>query len=220
MHHPDRDSEYMEIVKHVTNGTTHFFRESYQFDLLIKHVLPVYLEKPREEPVRILSAGCSSGEEAWSLAIALHDAFGSFPGPQWSIDACDINPLRIARARQGEYEEKSLRECDSDIVDRCFDRIGDRYRLKDTYREGVRFFEANLTTGSSYPWKPYDIIFCRNVLIYFSDAAFAKTVERFARRLTGQGHLFLGHSESLIHRSSDFEPVCLEEKIIYRKRQG
>ena len=94
-----------------------------------------------------------------------------------------------------------------------------KYELRRPYRKGIRFFEANLATENGARLRTYDVIFCRNVLIYFGTAAFDATIELFSRCLTPGGFLFLGHSESLINRSTDFEPVCFDDRVIYRKRE-
>jgi chemotaxis methyl-accepting protein methylase len=173
----------------------------------------------RTRPLRVLSAGCSSGEEPYSLAIALHDAGLQLRGIDWLIDACDLNRERLARARDGVYEGGSLRACDDEARRRYFERQDGRHRLRERYRKGVRFFEANLATPSSgLGWPPYDVILCRNLLIYFDDAGFDRTVRLLARGLAPGGWLLLGHSESLISRSDEFAPVWIEGAMIYRKK--
>ena len=142
--HPDRDAEFGRLPAMVTNNETYFFREPHQFDLLLKHVLPERRTALRTRPLRILSAGCSSGEEPYSLAITLHDAGLPLSGVTWEIDACDLNPDRIARAREGIYEETSLRACDPDVRRRYFTEEGRRFHVRPRYRSGVRFFQANL----------------------------------------------------------------------------
>ena len=166
----------------------------------------------------MLSAGCSSGEEPYSLAIALHNAGLALAGRAWEIDACDLNPERIARAREAIYEETSLRACDPEARRRYFTAEERRYRLKDRYRNGLRFFQSNLL-GPAVPLErsAYDVVLCRNLLIYFSDAAFESLIALFARSLAPDGYLFLGHSESLFDRTTDFEPVVVGGSVIYRK---
>ena len=97
--HPQRDAEFDRLPALVTNNETYFFRETRQFEILVDHVLPERKAREPARPLRLLSAGCSSGEEPYSLAITLHNA-GLAPGRGWEIDACDLNPERIARARE------------------------------------------------------------------------------------------------------------------------
>jgi chemotaxis protein methyltransferase CheR len=218
--HPDRDAEFARLPAMVTNNETYFFREPHQFDLLIKHVLPERRTALGTRPLRILSAGCSSGEEPYSLAITLHDAGLPLSGVTWEIDACDLNSDRIARAREGIYEETSLRACDPDVRRRYFTEEGRRFHVKPRYRSGVRFFQANLLApNGQLGWAVYDAIFCRNLLIYFGETAFDNVINLFARCLVPGGYLFLGHSESLIDRTTAFEPV-VAGSVIYRKAPG
>jgi chemotaxis protein methyltransferase CheR len=215
--HPERDAEFARLPAMVTNNETYFFREPHQFDLLIKHVLPERREALRTRPVRILSAGCSSGEEPYSLGMTLHDAGLPLTGINWEIDACDLNPDRIARAREGIYEETSLRACDPEMRRRYFTEDGRRFQVKSRYRGGLRFFQANLLApNGQLGWAVYDAILCRNLLIYFGEAAFDSVIRLFSRCLMPGGYLFLGHSESLIDRTTAFEPVVVGS-VIYRK---
>jgi chemotaxis protein methyltransferase CheR len=217
--HPQRDVEFDQLPALVTNNETYFFRETRQFEILIDHVLP---ERATAGPLRLLSAGCSSGEEPYSLAITLHNAGLPTGGKtSWEIDACDLNPERIARAREALYDETSLRVCDPDARRRYFAVEGGRFRLRERYRAGVRFFQANLLApGFAFDRGRYDVILCRNLLIYFGDAAFESLIGLFARSLAPGGYLFLGHSESLFDRATEFTPVVVGGSIVYRKPPG
>jgi chemotaxis protein methyltransferase CheR len=215
--HPQRDAEFDRLPAVITNNETYFFRETRQFEILIDHLIPARPAAVPSRPVRILSAGCSSGEEPYSLAIALQDA-GLPPGKTWEMDACDLNPDRIARALEAVYDEGSLRACDPEARQRYFTVHEGRHRLRDRYRAGVRFFQSNLLApGFAFDRESYDVIFCRNLLIYFSDPAFERLIGLFARSLVPGGHLFLGHSESLFDRETEFEPVVVRGSVIYRK---
>ena len=219
--HPDRESEFARLPAMVTNNETYFFRETHQFDLLVNHVIPERRATLRTRPLRILSAGCSSGEEPYSLAIALHNAGLPLAGVSWEIDACDLNPERIARAHEALYAESSLRACDEEARRRYFTHEGDGFRLKEKYRKGVRCFNANLLApNGALGWAVYDAILCRNLLIYFSDDAFAGLISLFARCLVPGGYLFLGHSESLLDRKTAFVPTMLGGAVVYRKLEA
>ena len=215
--HPQRDAEFDRLPALVTNNETYFFRETRQFEILADHVLPERRAVAPSRTTRLLSAGCSSGEEPYSLAIALHDAGLPHAGKSWEIDACDLNPERIARAREALYEETSLRACDPETRRRYFTAEGDRFRLKDRYRAGLRFFQSNLLAPGFTLERPYDVILCRNLLIYFCDAAFERLIGLFARSLVPGGYLFLGHSESLFDRGTEFVPEVVGGSVIYRK---
>ena len=216
--HPERESELSRLPAMVTNNETYFFRETHQFELLINHVIPERRAALQTRPLRVLSAGCSSGEEPYSLAIALHNAGLPLTGVSWEIDACDLNPDRIARAREALYAESSLRACDADARRRYFTEEAGGLRLKERYRTGVRFFPANLLApNGTLGWAVYDVIFCRNLLIYFSESAFDAAIGLFARSLAPGGYLFLGHSESLLDRASAFTPAVVGGAVVYRK---
>jgi chemotaxis protein methyltransferase CheR len=219
--HPDRESEFARLPAMVTNNETYFFRETHQFDLLIRHVIPERRPLLRGRPLRLLSAGCSSGEEPYSLSIALHNAALTLAGMSWEIDACDLNPERIARAQEALYAESSLRACDAEARRRYFTPEAGGFRLKERYRSGVRCFSTNLLApNGTLGWGIYDAILCRNLLIYFSEEAFAEAIGLFARCLAPGGYLFLGHSESLLDRKTSFAPAMLGGAVAYRKREA
>jgi chemotaxis protein methyltransferase CheR len=219
--HPDRESEFALLPAMVTNNETYFFRETHQFDLLVNHVIPERRAGLRGRPLRFLSAGCSSGEEPYSLSIALHNAGLQLAGLSWEIDACDLNPERIQRAQEALYPEGSLRACDADARRRYFAQEPGGFRLKEKYRRGVRCFHANLlSTSGLLGWGVYDAILCRNMLIYFSDAAFSNLIALFARSLLPGGYLFLGHSESLLDRKTAFTPTMVGGAVVYRKLEA
>ena len=219
--HPDRESEFARLPAMVTNNETYFFRETHQFDLLINHVIPERRAELRGRPLRFLSAGCSSGEEPYSLSIALHNAGLPLAGVSWEIDACDLNPERVARAQEALYAEGSLRACDADARRRYFSAEPAGFRLKEKYRRGVRCFHANLLAPNGMlGWPLYDAILCRNLLIYFSDEAFGSLISLFSRCLVPGGYLCLGHSESLLDRKTAFVPAMLGGAVVYRKLEA
>lgn len=219
--HPDRESELARLPAMVTNNETYFFRETHQFDLLVSHVIPERRPALRGRPFRLLSAGCSSGEEPYSLSIALHNAGLALAGITWEIDACDLNTERVARAQEAVYAESSLRACDADARRKYFLAEPGGFRLRDKYRAGVRVFHANLMApNGSLGWSVYDAILCRNMLIYVSDDAFATLIGLFARSLLPGGYLFLGHSESLLDRKTAFAPAMVGGAVVYRKLEA
>jgi chemotaxis protein methyltransferase CheR len=217
--HPSREEEFGELSRRLTNNETYFFREVAHFEVIAHQVLPEFSQTARPRPFRILSAACSSGEEPYSLAIRLTDAGLELNGLPWAIEACDLNPLRLEQARRAVYEGSSFRACDDATRARCFDDIGDgRFQLKERYRRRVRFFQANLAAPfSGAGWGHYDIVLCRNLLIYFGPEAFDRLISRVAQLLTPGGYLFLGHSESLYDRSTDFESVHFASTMAYRR---
>jgi chemotaxis protein methyltransferase CheR len=216
--HPDRQAELQSLPSLITNNETYFFREAHQFRLLTGTVLPELLPRLKRRPLRVLSAGCSSGDEAYSLVIALQESGATRDGASWEIDACDLSAQRLAQAKEALYEPGSLRACDETMRRAYFDERNGRFLLHQRHRMGTTFFERNLAAPDlRFPNAPYDVIFCRNVLIYFSDPAFDALISRFHAALGDHGYLFLGHAESLIGRRDDFRPVRLQGSIVYQK---
>jgi chemotaxis protein methyltransferase CheR len=215
--HPDRDTELARLPAMVTNNETYFFRETHQFDLLVSHVIPERRAALRGRPLRVLCAGCSSGEEPYSLSIALHNAGVALAGISWEIDGCDLNVERIARAQEALYAESSLRACDADARRKYFVAEAGGFRLRDKYRANVRLFPTNLMApNGALGWSVYDVILCRNMLIYVSDEAFGRVIGLFARSLLPGGYLLLGHSESLLDRKTAFAPAMVNGAVVYR----
>jgi chemotaxis protein methyltransferase CheR len=218
-YHPDGEAELAQLGGRLTNNETYFFREPHHFELLTGRLVPERRAELEGRPLRVLSAGCSSGEEAYSIVIALQNAGFELTGPAWEVDGCDLNPDRIAQAREGVYENGSLRVCNEEARARYFREVDGRWRIRDRHRKGTRFFEANLRApGGSLGWAIYDVIFCRNMLIYFGDRAFAALIDLFSRSLRPGGYLLLGHSESLLDRATDFAPVSAAGGVVYRKQ--
>jgi chemotaxis protein methyltransferase CheR len=216
--HPEREGEFNRLASLITNNETYFFRETHQFDILIRHVLPPLKPSLKERPLKILCAGCSSGEEAYSMVIAFQNAGLELAGITWEIDAHDLDPERIAKGREAVYEQTSLRACDHEAQRRYFTPSGGRYQLKERYRRGVRFFQTNLVApNGTLGWAVFDVVLCRNMLIYFGDSAFESVINLFARSLRPGGYLLLGHSESLLDRKTPFVPVLLDDGVVYRK---
>jgi chemotaxis protein methyltransferase CheR len=216
--HPGRELEWSVLAAAITNNETYFFREAHQFDILTQHVLPPLRPGLKSRPLRILCAGCSSGEEPYSLVIALQNAGLEMAGITWDIEAHDVDPQQIERARLAVYDQSSLRACDADCRRRYFTSVGGRYQLKARHRQGVRFFETNLLIPNGRLSQGlFDVVLCRNMLIYFSEPAFKQVIELFDRSLRPGGYLMLGHSESLLDRQTPFVPVLLDGGVVYRK---
>ncbi len=216
--HPDREAELGRLASLITNNETYFFRETQQFDILIRHVLPPLKPSLRDRPLKVLCAGCSSGDEAYSLVITLQNAGLDTAGITWEIDAHDVDSEQIARGREALYDQSSLRACNSENRRRYFTPVDGSFRLKDRHRQGVRFYETNLVSPNRMLGHGvYDVILCRNMLIYFAPPAFTSVIDLFAQALRPGGYLMLGHSESLLDRSTPFAPVLLEGSVVYRR---
>ncbi|HXT21885.1 MAG TPA: CheR family methyltransferase [Thermoanaerobaculia bacterium] len=213
----DLDSELEHLARLVTNNETYFFREVYQFEGLFAEGMSELRRAGWSSELRMLCAGCSSGEEPYTLNIYARQA--GMPGARWTIDAFDIDVDRLKMAREAVYGAGSLRSTTNEQRTQYFNGFAaDRWQLRRPNREGVSFAYGNILDLDSFQRpQPYDVIFCRNVLIYFSEAAFQHSIANFSRALRLGGLLFLGHSESLIGKSDRFETVRLERCIAYRK---
>jgi chemotaxis protein methyltransferase CheR len=215
----DLDGELEHLARLITNNETYFFREVYQFEGLFTEGVGELAKAGQEGPLRLLCAGCSSGEEPYTLNIFGKQAAQKAPNMRWTIDGFDIDVDRLTTARRAVYGIGSLRSLNEAQRQQYFQPVAeDRWELRQPYREGVSFSYGNILDARSFkkPF-PYDVLFCRNVLIYFSEPAFHQAIANFAQALRLGGLLFLGHSESLIGRSDRFETVRLERCIAYRK---
>lgn len=216
--HQDREAELGRLVSLITNNETYFFRETNQFNILVRHVLPPLKPTLKERPLKVLCAGCSSGEEAYSLVIALQNAGFESAGITWEIEAHDVDSQQIAKGREAVYDQSSLRACDPETRRRYFKSVDGRFQLKERHRQGVRFFETNLVAPKRILSRGvYDVVLCRNMLIYFTQSAFSSVIDLFAQSLRPGGYLMLGHSESLLDRNTPFTPVVVDGGVVYRK---
>ncbi|HEX9729512.1 MAG TPA: CheR family methyltransferase [Gemmatimonadales bacterium] len=216
----DAKRELRELARAITNNETYLFRETAQFEALFgegRDVLRSSLAVPGE--LRILSAGCSSGEEAFTLNMWATDLMQGPDRPAVRIDAFDIDPDRVDIARRGECRRRSLRELTPAQVARyLIDHGNDTFSVKPAYREGIAFRIGNIIDLPSFRRAlPYDVVFCRNVLIYFSSNALRRAINNVVSVLRPGGLLFLGHSESIIGMFPQLETVRLGRCIAYRK---
>lgn len=216
----DGRAEIERLARLVTNNETYFFRETRQFEALFEEALED-LKRSTRTPgrLRMLCAGCASGEEPYSLAIYRELYAARTVGTRIAIDAFDIDLACLDTARKGSYRPNSLRVATEEQIREHFARGGaETYSLNSRYRRDVRFARGNILERGTYPSRElYDVVFCRNVLIYFSEPALHRAIENFAGTLRSGGILFLGHSESIIGMRSDLETIRLKKCIAYRK---
>ena len=208
------------LARHLTVGETYFFRNPEQLRAFAEVALPERIAS-RATPgkVRILSAGCASGEEAYSLALIASEQVPRLE-EEISITAIDVNPAALERAAAGRYSAWSLRETPADVRHRWFQPAGREYLVHAAARSVVRFEERNLADEGSDLWQPgtYDVIFCRNVLMYFTTESARSVVARIGQALVPDGYLFLGHAESLRDVSQDFS-LCQSHNTFYYRRR-
>jgi chemotaxis protein methyltransferase CheR len=207
------------LAEELTVGETYFFRDGEQFRALADAVLPELQRQGNAgRTLNILSAGCSSGEEPYTIAML---AAGLAPGAgrPISIRAVDINPAALHKARTGRYGSWALRETPPDMRQRWFAPQGREMAVSPGLKRGIRFEECNLLDADSDLWLPgsYDVVFCRNVIMYFIPAVQRAVVARIADALVPGGYLFLGHAETLRGLSDRFRLEQAHGTFFYRR---
>ena len=217
--------ELKNLVDIITIPETFFFRNTPQFDALIKHILPELITKRVSEGnyyINIWSAGCSTGAEPYSLAIAVSEALGSVHNWKISILATDINRTSMSFAQKGVYTSRYLDHIPEDLKDKYFTKKGSQYHLDSSIIKMINFEYHNLVTDLYYlkGMKNLDMVFCRNVTIYFSQDITRKVIANIYRTLADGGYLFIGHAETLYGISQDYETIEFPDTFIYRKNLG
>jgi chemotaxis protein methyltransferase CheR len=210
------------LAEELTVTETYFFRNHEQFDALTAVVLPDRLRRQTGlRRISLLSAACASGEEAYSLAIA---ATQSLPDAGWRADirAADLNPAALAKARHGRYSAWALRETPAEAKQRWFTPEGSLMAVDPSIRRAVRFESANLVDPQAPLWQSggYDVIFCRNVLMYFSVPQRRAVIERLTNLLLPGGYLFLGHAETMTGLSDAFHLHHTHDSFYYQRKEG
>jgi chemotaxis protein methyltransferase CheR len=215
---PRAEAEFDQIYDLVTTNETYFFREPAQLAAFAEEIVPEILSRKTIKKIRIWSAGCSSGEEPYSIAMLLNEA-GYYDRAAFEIFASDINQQVLAKARRGHYRESAFRATDGPLRDKYFTRNEDgSWHIHDDIRNRVSFGRLNLYDEPRVSLLGHlDVIFCRNVIIYFDDQSKKVVVSNFYNRLTDTGYLLLGHSESLISLSTQFKLRHLKNDMVYQK---
>jgi len=228
--------ELAKLLENLTVNETSFFRHKAQLDLFQKFVLEELLKQKqarREYSVRVWSAGCSTGQEAYTLAMLIADGLAyyhlrnSLPvelplpkplvAPPWRVEvlASDISYSVLRAGQEGGYSESQMASVDYSFRLRYFDKMGDRYAVKKTLKDLVHFDFHNLKT--EYLPQRNDVIFCRNVMMYFDEAEQKRLVEKFYRCLNPGGYLFVGHAESLLGLTDKFQMIHRNSGTAYQR---
>ncbi|MDD5228234.1 MAG: protein-glutamate O-methyltransferase [Methylococcales bacterium] len=213
--HNNHDDEFTEFINAITTNLTSFFREQHHFDYLKNVVIPELLGRNKStKQIRIWSAGCSTGEEPYSLAMTILE---NVPA-DWDIQilATDLDTHVLKTASDGIYTQDRITDLSPDILKRWFMKSKsspDHVKVKSELQRIIQFKQLNLMQEWSMK-TPFDVIFCRNVLIYFDRETKAALAKRYARMLASKSWLFIGHSESLNQICNEFELVATTS---YRK---
>ncbi|CAN5489109.1 protein-glutamate O-methyltransferase CheR [soil metagenome] len=209
--HPERAAERQRLLPHLTNNESYFFRERPQLHALRDEVLPAIrrrLLKESRREVRLLSAGCAAGEEPFTLAMIARGT-GLFP-PPWTIrvTGVDLDPRALERAQGARYSEHAFRGVEPELREQHFRRDGEQWEVIPTVRSLVEFRQGNLVEPAwTRDLPPQDVIFCRNVLIYFDNEGITRATRVLYDALIPGGYLFLGHAESLSRIPTRFAVV-------------
>ncbi|ESQ77650.1 protein-glutamate O-methyltransferase CheR [Asticcacaulis sp. AC402] len=207
------EDEFRAFINAMTTNLTRFFREKHHFEYLAQTILPLLRVSRPDRRLRIWSAGCSSGEEPYSIAMTLQEHFPELPRWDARILATDIDTNMVAKGAAGLYPADAFDGVDADLRQRYFTEAGAALRAKDNLRHLTAFKPLNLLQ----PWPvkgPFDVIFCRNVMIYFDNPTKTELIRRFAGLLRPGGWLIVGHSETLLDQQALFS-LC--GRTIYRR---
>jgi chemotaxis protein methyltransferase CheR len=217
------EAEVENFINAFTVNETYFYREEHQLKCLTSDLLAARLaSKPAGEALRIWSMPCSTGEEPYSIAIWLLENWREVDSHDIEILASDIDTDALAAARAGIFGKRALSRLSPDLVERYFtDLTGERWQIRQELRESVGFSAANIVErDETRPHGLFDVIFCRNVLIYFDDASRRVAAENLYENLHPGGFICLGHSESMSRISPLFEVCRFSDAIVYRRPEG
>jgi len=212
-----------EELQHLTNlmtvNETYFFREEYQFQRLVRSILPdIVSRKADKSPIRIWAMPSSSGEEPYSIALYLLEYWAGIKDWDIEIIASDIDTKILAQARAGRYSARSVQNLPEILLRKYFERNGNDYQICDELREAVEFTRVNLSERTdTRAYRDFDIVFCRNLLIYFDDVSRKTAAETFYDAMKPGGYICLGHSESMSRVSSLYKVRKFPEAIVYQK---
>lgn len=219
---PEYQKEWQELVALLTNIETYFFRDTDQFNLLKYQILPELIQrKQHSKLIRVCSAGCSSGEEPYSLAILLKELL---PNPdEWNLTilGIDINQEVLQKAQIGVYRPWSFRRVEEKIVQQYFQLVNHQYHINESIKQMVKFQPCNLVQ-ELFPrpkseLQDLDLILCRNVFIYFQPSAIADVLQKFYKALQPLGYLITGHAELYGQNLSQFQTKVFPESVVYQK---
>lgn len=223
LYDPAGKSELKFLFDSLTNNETSFFRDAPQLKAFQGQVITDLMDyklQNGQKSIRILSCGCSTGEEPYTLAILIMERLGKhFDEWHFEIKGGDISNNALKAAKRGIYNQYSLRNTSERIINQYFTPVGnDQYSVNENIRKMVHFFYLNLKDDASMKTiYPSDVILCRNVLIYFNEASKKNVVSKFHELINQNGYLFVGPSESLFGLSRSFKLILCPGALVYKK---
>jgi chemotaxis protein methyltransferase CheR len=219
----DADHEIEHLVNAFTVNETYFYREDHQLRCMTANLLAdILTRKKAEDPIRIWSIPCSTGEEPYSIAIWLMENWSEVDKYNIEIVGSDIDTKALKAAAEGIYGARALMRLSREVVDRYFERLeGGQVQIDGGLRNSVQFTRANLIDAHDMArYRDFDIVFCRNVLIYFDDASRRMAAENLYDCLRPGGFICLGHSETMSRISPLFSVCRFSDAIVYRRPEG
>ena len=211
------ENEWKIILDALNISETYFLRDAGQFEILEKHIIPSILEKNNvSKKINIWSAGCSTGEEPYSIAILLNELLPNIASWDISVLATDVNEKSIEKAMEGNYMEWSFREMPPEKVTKHFTQRKNLYQVNDSIKKNIQFRVNNLLETAYH--NEFDLILCRNVFIYFDDNSKKTVLNKFDRSIKENGYMLLGHSEAPHLIPDSFESIVNQKSIYYRKK--
>ncbi len=215
--HPDSEKELSNLINRITTNKTDFFREKHHFDFMLNEMFPALIkqrESSGDKKIRIWSAGCSSGEEPYTIAMTVKEAFSGQHGWDIKILATDLDTEILARAKNGTYDSATVEPVPPAYLTKYFNRTASGYEVIPQVKNMIAFRKLNLM-APQFPMKGlFDVIFCRNVIIYFDAPTKETLMNKFHSYLKPDGYIFIGHSESLMNMKVKFSYM---KNTIYRK---
>lgn len=213
------EGELKILLDSVTTNLTRFFRNTAHFETFDNYVVPELVRYKREtdnRKIKIWSAGCSTGEEPYSLAISLTELLP----PDFSVEiiASDLSLKSLMIAKEGFYPETRMSGVPSKFISKYFEPTGKGYKVNDKIKSIIKFDYHNLKFDSGL--RDLDAVFCRNVIIYFDEAAQQNVINNFWNALNNHAYLFIGHSESLFGMNTQFEFLKTDWACIYSKMRN
>lgn len=215
-----KNTEEMKVMlDSVTTNLTRFFRNQPHFDALINYVIPHVIENKKEsgsmdKVIKVWSAGCSTGEEPYTIAMILKEILP--PPYTFKITASDISLKSLMTAQKGFYADSKVDGVPANYLSKYFTKVDGGYQIKDEIARTIHFDYHNLKNDSGV--RNLDVIFCRNVLIYFDEPAQLTVINHFWNALASKAYLFIGHSESLFGMKTQFDFLKTEWACLYEKK--